>query len=155
MPHISLRWPAALSAFLCTGLMAFAATRPRYGGTIRVEVRQSVDTADPPQAGPGMADLAGPFAIARWEAGRRAVYTAEENASGGRPFLDSVEIEMGKPLREQVNDLDLGKADLVELGPAEARRLSSGKRLLTSSPVRVLALVFGPRVEDARIREAV
>ncbi|MDE3167433.1 MAG: hypothetical protein KGN36_16645, partial [Acidobacteriota bacterium] len=33
-------------------------------------------------------------------------------------------------------------------------RQPAGRKLWTSSPVRVLALVFSPRVEDARLREA-
>jgi len=59
---------------------ALAATRPRYGGTLRVEIHASIDTADPPQLGPGMPDLAPGFSITRWEAGRRAVYAADERA---------------------------------------------------------------------------
>jgi hypothetical protein len=115
-------------------------------------VRESIEIADPPQAGHGMADLNGTFAITRWEAGRRAVYAADENAAAGRPFVDSVDVQMGRPLREQAIDLDSGKADLVELGPNELRR--SGRRTWSSSPVRLLTLVFGPRVEDVRVRQA-
>jgi peptide/nickel transport system substrate-binding protein len=127
---------------------AHTATRPQYGGTLRVEVRQSPETPDPPP-------LLGPaFTIARWEAGRLAVYEADENAGGGRPFLDRVEIQMGRPLRDQAGDLDLGKADIVELGPNELRRQPAGRRVWTSSPVRVLALVFNPHFDDARVREA-
>src|SRR5450756_2075565 len=54
-----------------------AATRPQYGGTLRVELRQNAETPDPP------ALLGGGFTIARWEAGRLAVYEADENAGGG------------------------------------------------------------------------
>jgi peptide/nickel transport system substrate-binding protein len=139
--------PTACLLLLCAAL-AHAATRPQYGGTLRVEVRQNPETPDPPPLlGPG-------FTIARWEAGRLAVYEADENAAGGRPFLDRVEIQMGRPLRDQAGDLDLGKADIVELGPNELRRQPAGRRVWTSSPVRVLALVFNPRFDDARVREA-
>jgi peptide/nickel transport system substrate-binding protein len=117
-------------------------------------MRESIETADPPQTGPGMADLAGPFSIARWEAGHSASYAAEENAPGGRPFLDAVEVVMGRSLRDQAADLELGRADVVELGWNEARRAVAGRRIWSSYPVRVVALVFGPRVEDARVREA-
>ena len=89
-----------------------------------------------------------------WEGGRRAVFMADENAAGGRPFLDSVEIQLARPLREQALDLEVGKADLVELGPNEIRRAPAGRKTWSSQPVRVIALVFGPHVEDARIREA-
>ena len=133
---------------------ASAATRPHYGGALRVEVRESIETADPPQTGAGMADLANAFVITRWEGGRLAVYSANDNAPGGRPFLDSVEIQMARPLREQAIDLELGKADIVELGLDELRRTSAGRRTWTSAPIRLVALVFGPRVTDPRVREA-
>jgi hypothetical protein len=133
---------------------ALAATRPRYGGTLRVEIHASIDTADPPQLGPGMPDLAPGFSITRWEAGRRAVYAADENAPGGRPFADEVQVEMARPPRAQTIDLDVGKADLIEIPPGEARRQAAGRRTWVSQPVRVLLLEFGARVEDARAREA-
>jgi len=127
---------------------AYGATRPQYGGTLRVEVRQSPETPDPPPL------VTHGFTIARWEAGRRAVYEADENAAGGRPFLDGVEVVMGRSPRDQMNDLELGRADVVELGPAELRRLPAGRKVWSSSPLRVLALVFAPRFDDARVREA-
>jgi hypothetical protein len=61
---------------------------------------------------------------------------------------------MGRPLRDQSTDLELGKTDVVELGPNELRRQIAGRKVWSSSPVRLMALVFGPRVEDARLREA-
>lgn len=140
------RWLALLSV----AAVASAATRPHYGGTLRVEVQESVETADPPQVGRGMADLADGFTIMRWEAGRLAVYSANDGAPGGRPYLDQVEVQMGKPLREQGIDLELGKADVVQLGT----RPALGRKTWASAPVRLMALVFSPRVSDARIREA-
>jgi len=133
---------------------AAAATRPRYGGTLRVELREAVQAPDPPQTGPGMADLFGSFAITRWEAGHRAVFAADESAAGGRPFLDTVEIEMARSAREQLADLNLGRADIVQVGLGEVPRLQGGRRVWSSVPVRLVALAFGARVEDARVREA-
>ncbi len=147
------RWFAVLSAVAAT-LAAVAATRPHYGGVLRVEVRVAIETADPPAGGAGMANLAGAFSVTRWEAGRAAVYSAEENAPGGRSFLDGVAIQMGRPLREQAIDLELGKADLIEIGFNDARRTVPGRRIWTSAPVRLVALLFAPRVADARVREA-
>jgi hypothetical protein len=141
-----------LCAVLSLALFAAAETRPHYGGTLRVEVREAIESADPPQTGPGLADLNGAFTITRWEAGRRAVFQAEENAPGGRPFVDSVEAQMGAPLRERVIDLD--RADVVEFAPGELRQLPRNQRMWSSSPVKLIALVFGPKVEDARVREA-
>jgi peptide/nickel transport system substrate-binding protein len=133
---------------LLLALTLTAATRPRYGGALRVQIRQSPETPDPPTF------LTTGFTITRWEAGRSAVYEADESAPGGRPFLDSVEISLGRPLRDQSIDLELGKADVVELGPNELLRSPPGRKVWTSSPVRVLALVFSARFEDARVREA-
>lgn len=83
-----------------------------------------------------------------------AVYSANDDAPGGRPFLDSVEIQMARPLREQAIDVELKKADIVELGPSEVRRAPASRKIWASAPVRLLALVFSERVSDARIREA-
>jgi hypothetical protein len=139
---------------LCLSVLALAETRPRYGGVIRVEVRQSFETPDPPTIGRGIPDLAAAFTITRWEAGHRAVFEANDGAPGGRPFIDGVEVTMGRALRDQSIDLELGKADVVELGPAELRRQAAGRKVWSSSPVRVLALVFSAKVEDVRVREA-
>jgi hypothetical protein len=139
---------------LAFALSASAATRPRYGGTLRIEIREPFQTADPPQIGPGIPDLAHGFSITAWEGGRRAVFNADDNALGGRPYIDSIEIQMGRSLRDQALDLETGKADLVELGPAEIRRAPAGRKMWTSEPVRVVALAFNARVEDPRIREA-
>jgi ABC-type transport system substrate-binding protein len=123
---------------------AAGATRPKYGGTLRVEMRQAVESPD----------LAGAFNLRLSEAGRRVVLDANENAAGGRPFLDTVEVTMGRALREQSLDLELGRADVIELGPAEMRRQVAGRKVWSSAPVRVLALVFSGSFEDARVREA-
>ena len=156
MRLMSSPWFAACNLALAAlaAATAAAATRPHYGGTLRVEIRQSYETSDPPTAGYGMPDLARAFAVTHWEAGRRAVYAADENAAGGRPFLDTVEIEMARPLRDQSIDLELGRTDMVELGPSELRRQPARREVWPSAPVRLVALVFSPRVEDARVREA-
>ena len=148
---------ATVGLGLCTILLATlagAATRPRYGGTLRVELHGAFESPDPPQTGPGMADLARAFNITLWEGGRRAVYAADENAAGGRPFVDSVEIQLARAPRDQSIDLELGKTDIVELGPNEIRRQQPGRKTWQSQRVRVVALVFSRRVEDVRVREA-
>jgi peptide/nickel transport system substrate-binding protein len=137
------RWFAAISLVA----LAAAATRPHYGGMLRVEIRTAYETADTLPAPAG-------FVLASWEPGKRAVFTADENAPGGRPYLDAVEFRMGRSLRDQSTDLELGKADVIELGPAELRQRPAGRNVWTSSPVRMMVLVFGPRVEDAHLREA-
>ena len=57
----------------------------------------------------------GPFHIVDWQPGKKLALAAEENCWRGRPFLDAIEIEMGKSFRDQMTALELGKADLVEV----------------------------------------
>jgi len=144
---------AVLLALILT-ISLVSATRPHYGGTLRVELRESIQSPDPPQVGPGIPDLFSSFNINRWEAGHRAVFTADDNAAAGRPFLDAVEIEMGRTAREQTADLNLGRADIIQIGPGEVPRVQGGRRIWSSSPIRLVALVFDPRVDDTRAREA-
>jgi len=129
-----------------------AATRPRYGGTLRVEIHDSLDAPDTPLAARRFASLAPGFTLQGWEPGRRAYFAADDRAAGGRPFLDGVEIQMARPAREQAIDFGLGKADVVESG-GEGRPAAAGRRTWPSEPVRVVALVFQARV-DPRLREA-
>jgi peptide/nickel transport system substrate-binding protein len=143
-PHIACPGLAVALLFAAT---AAAATRPHYGGTLRVEMHRT-----PPS--PEAFGIPRGFVLTTWESGRRAVFSADENAPGGRPFLDSIEIQMARALRDQSVDLELGKADIVELGPNELRRQAAARRVWSSSPVRLMALVFGPRIADARVREA-
>lgn len=99
----------------------------------------------------------GPFQLDKWEPGRRAVFSANAHHWAGRPFLDAVAIEMGRPFTEQLMDLELGKADLVEIWPNEMRRLPKGTKVWSSSPHVLIALVFEdgrPASEDGRLREA-
>ncbi|HJZ97092.1 MAG TPA: ABC transporter substrate-binding protein [Candidatus Solibacter sp.] len=144
----------SIGLILLIALIAAAETRPRYGGVIRVEMRESIESPDPPTVGRGIPDLMPAFNITRWEAGRRAVFEANDAAPGGRPFIDGVEVTMGRALRDQSIDLQLGKTDVVELGPDELQRQVAGRKVWSSLPVRVLVLVFSPRVEDPRVREA-
>ena len=95
----------------------------------------------------------GPFRIARWEAGKAAVLEANAEHWAGRPFLEAIEAQMARPLRDQLVDLELGKADVVELAPDEARRASQrGVRVWASRPMTLVALAV--TVEDTRVREA-
>jgi len=97
----------------------------------------------------------GPFRLASWEPGKRAVFAANLDYWAGRPYLDAIEIEMGRSSRDQALDLDLNKADVVELAAADARRATqNGRKTWTSAPVDLLALIFEPAV-DGRMREAI
>jgi ABC-type transport system substrate-binding protein len=101
----------------------------------------------------------GAFRVAEWQPRRRLVLAANEDYWAGRPFLDSIEIEMGALAPQQLIDLELSKAEVVELWPEQVRRASqAGGRIWSSAPVELLALVFDPRrpaIQDARVRQAV
>jgi peptide/nickel transport system substrate-binding protein len=101
----------------------------------------------------------GPFRIAEWQPARRLLLVANEDDWGGRPFLDHIEVLMGRTPHDQLIDLELGKADLVELLPSQLRRApANGARVWSSAPDELFALVFDRNraaVRDPRIREAI
>ena len=100
----------------------------------------------------------GAFAINRWEPGKKLALSARDDYWGGRAFLDSIDIEMGKSFREQMIALDLGKADLVEIAPDQARHaVLEGRRVVSSPPAEWMGLVFTRDIqspEDGKLREA-
>jgi ABC-type transport system substrate-binding protein len=99
----------------------------------------------------------GPFLVAEWQPGKRLRLAANEESWAGRPFVDAVEIEFGKALRDQAIALELDKTDVIEAAPQGA---SGSQRYNASSslslPVELLALVFSAnsKAQDARLREA-
>jgi ABC-type transport system substrate-binding protein len=157
--------------------------RPKYGGTLRLEIGAIANSLDPAAASANQTEAdakgkieallyerrnadgtfagtagSGPFRIAEWEPGKHLTLAANTGFAAGRPFVDSVEIEMGRAARDRVLDLELDKADLVEIPPEEARRATErGIRVSTSQPDELVALAFvagRPAADDARIREA-
>jgi peptide/nickel transport system substrate-binding protein len=97
----------------------------------------------------------GPFRVVRWEAGKSVELAAHENYWGGRPFLDGIEVRMGRSYREQSVDFELGQADVIELPIADTRRARDrGARVAVSAPVEILAIVFDAAKPDGdRTRE--
>lgn len=94
----------------------------------------------------------GAFLVAEWQPGKLLKLAANEESWAGRPFLDGVEVEFGKSLRDQSIALELGKTDVIEAPPHS----SGSSRLRTSLPVEVMALVFSAnsKAQDPRLREA-
>ena len=152
-------------------LPARSARRPRYGGTLRVEIGASVASLDPDAAAATPEEAAaqwqidsliydhrdadgefagaagsGPFRLTSWEAVGRpmlAVLAANEEFREGRPFVDAIEITMGRAAHERLVDVELNKTDLVEIPPQDARRASEqGVRVSASQPDELLALIF-------------
>jgi ABC-type transport system substrate-binding protein len=163
---------------------ARSARRPRYGGTLRVEIgaliasldvsvaattpeeaaaKTQIDTLiyDTKDAGAGFAGVAGSglFRATDWEGGKHAILTTNSSRDD-RPFLDSIEIIMGVSARDRLLDLELGKADFAEIPPQDARSATErGVRVSVSKPDELLALVFNNAdsvaARNPGIREAV
>ena len=87
----------------------------------------------------------GPFRIEKLDASRLSL-RAHDGHWSGRPFVDAVRVEMGRSSATQLTDLELGRADLVEVQPADARRLAQrGVQLAMSEPLDLFVLVFEAR----------
>ncbi len=171
---------AAISFALCA-MPVETARRPRYGGTLRIEIGASISSLDPGIAGanPDEADakkqvdaliyersdpsgtweLTGPFRISEWQPGKHLTLAANDDYRAGRPFVDEVVIQMGRTARDRVVDLELNQADFAEIPAEQARRAADrGIRVSASKPDELLAFVFvsgGAAPEDARAREAI
>jgi ABC-type transport system substrate-binding protein len=162
-----------------------ASRRPRYGGTLRVEIGPRVNSLDPAVTAASPEEAAakdeiesllydhrnadgtfggaggagsGAFRIAEWEPGGHVTLATNEDYSGGRPFVDSIDIQMGRSVKDRLLDLELGKTDFIEIPPEQARSATGqGIRVSTSEPDELVAVVFmagRPAAEDARLREA-
>jgi len=86
----------------------------------------------------------GPFTVAQLDAAKQHLtLQANDQYWGGRPYIDSIEADLGKNGRDQIMLMDLGKIDLVEIAPEEIRRAAAGNRVVKASqPAELLALAF-------------
>jgi ABC-type transport system substrate-binding protein len=99
----------------------------------------------------------GPFLVAEWQPGKRLKLAANEESWTGRPFVDAIEIEFGRSLRDQAVALELDKTDVTEAAPQAANGSQQhGTSASLSLPVELLALVFSAnsKAQDPRLREA-
>jgi len=98
----------------------------------------------------------GPFRIANWQTGKALELAANDSCWSGRPFLDSVQIDLARSSRDQVLAFQLGKADLIELEADQLSRAGESRSAHVSLPRELLALVAGPtsKSEEAAVREA-
>jgi len=170
----------ALGLALAGATRVETARRPRYGGTLRVEIGATVSSLDPAIAAANSEEAAakvqlatliydhrnpdktfagpGAFRISAWEPGKSVTLAANDDCRGGRPFVDSIEMRMGRSARDRLLDLELNKTDFAEISPEQARRAGERSvRISTSQPDELLALVFVTgrhAAEDVRVREA-
>jgi ABC-type transport system substrate-binding protein len=85
-------------------------------------------------------------------------FRANEEAWSGRPFVDRIDVTLGVPPLRAVFDLQLGKADLIELAPDLVPRAKQANlRIWTSEPLTLYGLRFDGAqraASDDRLREA-
>ncbi|HKV64063.1 MAG TPA: ABC transporter substrate-binding protein [Candidatus Acidoferrum sp.] len=85
-------------------------------------------------------------------------FRANEETWSGRPFLDAIDVTLGVPPLRQLFDLQLGKADLVELSPELVRRATQdNQRVWSSAAVTFYGLHFDEAqaaAADVNLREA-
>ena len=85
-------------------------------------------------------------------------FRANEETWSGRPFLDAIDVTLGVPPLRQLFDLQLGKADVVELSSELVRRaMQDNQRVWSSAAVTFYGLRFDeaqPAAADANLREA-
>ena len=145
------------------------ACRPRYGGTLRVEIGASFTKLDAdPNAAASPSESAardeinallyesrdadgtftgaqgsGPFRISDWQPGKTLTLAANEKFPGGRPYVDGIELTMGRAAKDRLLDLELQKTDFAEIAPQDARHAAErGVRVSLSKPDELIALVF-------------
>jgi peptide/nickel transport system substrate-binding protein len=86
----------------------------------------------------------GPFRLDR-VAETQLSLRAHDGYRKGRPFVDEVTVQMGKPLPAQIADLEAGRVDFVSLLPTDSRRLAlRGVQVFESKPLELMAVVFEP-----------
>jgi ABC-type transport system substrate-binding protein len=85
-------------------------------------------------------------------------FRANDDAWAGRPFVDAIDVTLGEPALRQILDLQVGRADLIDIPPDLVRKArQENMRVWSSPPDTLLALRFDdaqPATSDPRLREA-
>jgi peptide/nickel transport system substrate-binding protein len=82
----------------------------------------------------------GPFSVTSFDSGVMTL-AANDDCWQGRPFLDAIEIRTHRPIRDQWLDLNVGRADVVQVPPELLREAHQQQlKIMTSAPVTLLAL---------------
>ncbi|MGC1617256.1 MAG: ABC transporter substrate-binding protein [Candidatus Acidiferrum sp.] len=96
-------------------------------------------------------------AVSRDEPGHR-FFRANVDAWSGRPFVDAIDVTLGVPPLRALFDLQLGKADLIDLAPDLVLRAKQANLFIwTSEPVILYGLLFDEAqtaASDVHLREA-
>jgi hypothetical protein len=146
--HNGEAWPPAAAS------LSFPDDKP-IGDLLRDLARPRNAIIVRPPDGPPVGT--GPFRIAAWEPGKSITLAANDAHWAGRPFLDSIQILFGRDHRDQSVDLELGRADVIEIPLREVRRLR-GAQVDVSPPCLLLAVVaqrpapaLGPAIDRSSI----
>jgi peptide/nickel transport system substrate-binding protein len=131
----------------------------RIVGTGPFVASESSDgTPEPKDATLSRPDAASGQAARNGSTSTQLHFRANPEAWSGRPFVDAVEVTLGVPALKAMFDLQLGKAEVVEIAPDLVRRAAqSNLRIWSSEPVILYALRFDgapAAADDARLREA-
>jgi ABC-type transport system substrate-binding protein len=90
--------------------------------------------------------------------GGHLYFRASEEAWSGRPFLDGIDVTLGVPPLRAMFDVQLGKADVIELVPELVPRARQANlRVWSSEPITMYGLRFDDTqvaASDVRLREA-
>ena len=99
----------------------------------------------------------GPFTVTQWDPGKNLAVSSREDYWAGRPFVDSVELAIGRPPRDQMLALELGRLEGVEVAAEQASGAVAGGHVVHSAPDELLAIVFNRDAqspEERRLRQA-
>jgi len=85
-------------------------------------------------------------------------FRAREDAWSGRPFLDAIDVTLGNPPLRQILNLQVGRADIIDIPPDLVRKArQENLRVWSSPPDTLLALRLDeaqPGTADPQFREA-
>jgi ABC-type transport system substrate-binding protein len=93
----------------------------------------------------------GPYRLNQWQSGEHALFAANEDYWGGRPYPDAIEVRMGASLREHLLERSLGREHAAQLGLDQAHGLEqTTQNVVYSRPAELLAIVFVQSEHDLR-----
>lgn len=85
----------------------------------------------------------GPFRVAEWNPRKHAVLRAFDEYWGGRPYLDLIDVALGRTPADQFADFAAGKAELIEALPASLPQLQKQQLATSVAPqLQLVALAF-------------
>jgi hypothetical protein len=94
----------------------------------------------------------GPFRVATWQPRRAARLVAFDEHWAGRPYVDAIEITMGRSFADQALDRQLGRADVTQLPLEAAERGSDAERSAAPLPREVIGVLWSASADDDRRR---